>query len=36
MRDVAIVATAQSHNVRKERELNEVEMIMPVIAEVSG
>ncbi len=36
MRDVAIVATAQSHNVRKQRELNEVEMIMPVIAEVSA
>jgi acetyl-CoA acetyltransferase len=33
MRDVAVVAFAQTRSVRRERELNEVEMSMPVIRE---
>ena len=31
MRDVAVVAFAQTASVRRERELNEVEMVMPVV-----
>ena len=34
MRDVAIVATAQTDQVRRVEDLNEVEMIMPILTEV--
>ncbi|HKE72519.1 MAG TPA: lipid-transfer protein, partial [Acidimicrobiales bacterium] len=34
MRDVAVVAFAQSHHVRREQGRNEVEMLMPVLHEV--
>jgi acetyl-CoA acetyltransferase len=34
MRDVAVVAFAQSHHVRRERRRNEVEMLMPVLNQV--
>ena len=33
-RPVAVVSFAQAHNVRREDERNEVEMLMPVVAEV--
>ena len=32
MRDVAVVAFAQSHHVRREQQRNEVEMVQPIIA----
>jgi acetyl-CoA acetyltransferase len=34
MRDVAVVAFAQSHHVRREQARNEVEMVMPVLHQV--
>ncbi|MEX2292442.1 MAG: thiolase domain-containing protein [Acidimicrobiales bacterium] len=34
MRDIAVIAVAQMPNVRAETALNEVEMLMPVLAEV--
>ncbi len=34
MRDVAVVAFAQSHHVRREQRRNEVEMLMPVLHQV--
>lgn len=34
VRDIAVIAFAQMHNVRRETSLNEVEMLMPVIADV--
>jgi len=34
MRDVAIIAFAQTHHVRREPSRNEVEMVMPIIEEV--
>jgi len=36
MRDVAVVAFAQSHHVRREQARNEVEMVMPVLHEVKA
>ena len=36
MRDVAIVAFAQSHHVRREQQRNEVELLMPVLHEVKA
>ncbi|MBA3303744.1 MAG: lipid-transfer protein, partial [Acidimicrobiia bacterium] len=36
MRDVAIVSFAQTRHVRAEPDRNEVEMLMPVVAEVLG
>jgi acetyl-CoA acetyltransferase len=36
MRDVAVVAFAQSHHVRREERRNEVEMIMPVLHQVKS
>ncbi len=36
MRDVAVVAFAQSHHVRREQALNEVEMVMPVLHQVKA
>lgn len=36
MRDVAVVAFAQSHHVRREQERNEVEMVMPVLHQVKS
>jgi acetyl-CoA acetyltransferase len=36
MRDVAVVAFAQSHHVRREQRRNEVEMLMPVLHEVKA
>jgi acetyl-CoA acetyltransferase len=36
MRDVAVVAFAQTHHVRRERERNEVEMLMPVLHQVKA
>ena len=36
MRDVAVVAFAQSHHVRREQHRNEVEMLMPVLHQVKG
>lgn len=34
MRDIAVIATSQMPNVRREETLNEVEMLMPVLHEV--
>ena len=36
MRDVAVVAFAQSHHVRREQQRNEVEMVMPVLHQVKA
>lgn len=36
MRDVAVVAFAQSHHVRREQARNEVEMLMPVLHQVKA
>ena len=36
MRDVAVVAFAQSHHVRREQARNEVEMLMPVLHQVKS
>jgi acetyl-CoA acetyltransferase len=36
MRDVAVVAFAQSHHVRREERRNEVEMVMPVLHQVKA
>ena len=36
MRDVAVVAFAQSHHVRREQARNEVEMVMPVLHQVKS
>jgi acetyl-CoA acetyltransferase len=36
MRDVAVVAFAQTHHVRRERGHNEVEMLMPVLHQVKA
>ncbi|MGH9184687.1 MAG: thiolase domain-containing protein [Acidimicrobiales bacterium] len=36
MRDVAVVAFAQSHHVRREQARNEVEMVMPVLHQVKA
>lgn len=36
MRDVAVVAFAQSHHVRREEQRNEVEMLMPVLHQVKA
>lgn len=36
MRDVAVVAFAQSHHVRREQRRNEVEMLMPVLHQVKS
>ncbi|HEX6567642.1 MAG TPA: thiolase domain-containing protein [Acidimicrobiales bacterium] len=36
MRDVAVVAFAQSHHVRREQRRNEVEMVMPVLHQVKA
>ena len=36
MRDVAVVAFAQSHHVRREQHRNEVEMLMPVLHQVKS
>ena len=36
MRDVAVVAFAQSHHVRREQHRNEVEMLMPVLHQVKA
>jgi acetyl-CoA acetyltransferase len=35
-RDVAVVAFAQSHHVRREQQRNEVEMVMPVLHQVKA
>jgi acetyl-CoA acetyltransferase len=36
MREVAVVAFAQSHHVRREQQRNEVEMVMPVLHQVKA
>ena len=36
MRDVAVVAFAQSHHVRREQHRNEVELLMPVLHKVKS